>query len=78
VNKLATIKEEKYIKTEIQSISLSYANNLSVQKLLDAIANIIADEYINKAKQNPEIFLGNGSAKNESSNICQIFFGKSK
>jgi len=63
VNSLATIKEEKYIKTEIQSISLSYANNPSAQKLLDAIANIIADEYINKAKQNPEIFLDYGGKK---------------
>jgi len=78
MNSLAIKKEEKYIKTEIQSISLSYANNPSVQKLLDAIANIIADEYINKAKQNPEIFLDNGGVKNESGNICQIFFGKSK
>jgi len=63
VNSLATIKEEKYIKTEIQSISLNYADNLSVQKLLDTIANIIADEYIEKAKQNPEIFLDYGGKK---------------
>ena len=63
MNSLAIKKEEKYIKTEIQSISLSYANNPSVQKLLDAIANIIADEYISKAKQNPEIFLDYGGKK---------------
>ena len=63
MNNLAITKEEKYIKTEIQSISLSYANNPSVQKLLDAIANIITDEYINKAKQNPEIFLDYGGKK---------------
>ena len=60
MNNLAVIEEEKYIKTEIQSISLSYANNLFVHKLLDNIANIIADEYIKKAKQNPEFFLENG------------------
>jgi len=63
VNNLATIKEEKDIKTETQSIGLNYADNLSVQKLLDAMANIIADEYISKAKQNPEIFLDNGGKK---------------
>ena len=63
MNNQAAIKEEKYIKTEIQSISLDYTDNLAVQKLLDAIANIIADEYINKAKQNPEIFLDYGGKK---------------
>lgn len=63
MNSLATIKKEKYIKKEIQSISLSYANNPSVQKLLDTIANIIADEYISKAKQNSEIFLDYGGKK---------------
>ena len=57
MNNLATIKEEKDIKTEIQQINLSYINNSSMQKLLNVIANIIADEYISKAKQNPEIFL---------------------
>jgi len=63
VNNLATIKEEKDIKTETQSIDLSYRDNPSVQKLLDAIASIIAGEYIIKAKQNPETFLDNGGNK---------------
>ena len=63
MNNLAVIEKEKYIKTENQSISLNYANNPSVQKLLDTIANIIADEYISKAKQNPEIFLDYGGKK---------------
>jgi len=63
VNSLATIKEEKDIKTVTQSIVLNYTDNPSVQKLLDIIANIIADEYIEKAKQNPEIFLNNGGKK---------------
>lgn len=63
MNNQAAIEEEKYIETEIKSISLSYADNLNVQKLLDTIANIIADEYISKAKQNPEIFLDYGGKK---------------
>jgi len=63
LNNQAAIEEEKYIETEIKSISLSYADNLTVQKLLDTIANIIADEYIIKAKQNPEIFLDYGGKK---------------
>jgi len=36
--------------------SLNWKDNLSVQKLLDVIASIIADEYIQIAKQNPEVF----------------------
>ena len=63
MNNLAVIEKEKYIKTEIQSISLSYTDDLAVQKLLDTIANIIAGEYINKVKQNPEIFLDNGGSQ---------------
>ena len=60
MNSLALVEKEKYTETEINSASFSYANSLSVQKLLDNIAAIIADEYIIKAKQDPEIFLGNG------------------
>lgn len=62
MNNLAVIEKEKYIKAEIQSISLNYTDDLSVQKLLDIIANIIAEEYIIKAKQNPEFFLDNGGS----------------
>ena len=36
--------------------NLNWKDNLSVQKLLDVIASIIADEYIQIAKQNPEVF----------------------
>jgi hypothetical protein len=60
LNNLAVIEKEKYIETEIQSVGLNYTVDLSVQKLLDTIANIIAEEYIIKAKQNPEFFLDNG------------------
>jgi hypothetical protein len=60
LNNLAVIEKQKYIETEIQSISLNYTDDITILKLLDTIANIIADEYIIKAKQNPEIFLDNG------------------
>lgn len=60
MNNIAVIEKENYIETEIQSVGFNYADNLSVQKLLDTIASIIAVEYINKVKQNPEIFLENG------------------
>ena len=62
MNNLAVIEKEKYIETEIQSVGLNYTVDLSVQKLLDTIANIIAEEYIIKAKQNPEIFLDIGGS----------------
>ena len=63
MNNLAVIEKEKYTETEINSVGFSYSNSLSVQKLLDNIAAIIADEYIIKAKQDPEIFLGNGGSQ---------------
>ena len=36
--------------------NLSWKTNPAAKKLLDAIAQIIAEEYCQKAKQNPEIF----------------------
>ena len=46
-----------------QPISLSWMDNPSVQKLLDVLVSIIAEEYIQIAKQNPEIFSDNGGKK---------------
>ena len=60
MNNIAVIEKENYVASEIQPAGLNYTDNLSVQKLLDTIASIIAVEYINKVKQNPEIFLENG------------------
>ncbi len=37
-------------------ISLNWKENPSAQKLLDAIVSILAEEYIETAKQNPDIF----------------------
>ena len=42
--------------TEESSVSLSYSQNAAAKKLLDAIVSILAEEYIQKAKENPEIF----------------------
>ncbi|MBC8473959.1 MAG: hypothetical protein H8D54_04025 [Candidatus Omnitrophica bacterium] len=58
-------------KTEIASqpsvarndIVFNWMDNPSVQKLLDVIASIIADEYIQIAKQNPDTFSNNGGPK---------------
>lgn len=60
MNDLAVKQEEKYTETESSSSGLNYSDIPAVQKLLDTIAGIIADEYIEKAKQNPEIFLDGG------------------
>ncbi len=38
------------------SVSLNYSENPAAKKLLDAIVSILAEEYIQTAKQNPEIF----------------------
>ena len=47
----------------IQSISLNWTDSSSVQELLDVVASIIAEEYIQIARQNPDIFSGNGENK---------------
>ena len=60
MDNLAVKQEEKYTGTEPSSSGLNYSDILAVQKLLDTIAGIIADEHIEKAKQNPEIFLDGG------------------
>ncbi len=36
--------------------NLSWKTNPAAKKLLDSLVQIIAEEYIEKAKQNPEIF----------------------
>ncbi len=46
-----------------QAISLNWIDSPSVQKLLDVVVSIIAEEYIQIAKQNPDLFLDNGGKK---------------
>ncbi|MBA7473011.1 hypothetical protein ES707_08343 [subsurface metagenome] len=53
---------EKNSKTT-QPVSLNWIDNPSVQKLLDVVVSIIAEEYIRIAKQNPDIFSNNGGKK---------------
>ena len=57
------IAVEQVNKNTSQFINLNCKDNLSVQKLLDVIASIIADEYIQIAKQNPDTFSNNGGLK---------------
>lgn len=60
MDNMIAIQEEESIEIESPSSGLNYSDRPPVQKLLDTIASIIADEYIEKAKQNPEIFLETG------------------
>ncbi len=47
----------------VHPASLSWIDNPSVQRLLDVVVSIMADEYIQIAKQNPEIFRDNGGKR---------------
>ena len=60
IDHLISKLEEEYTEIESSSLGLNYSDRPEVQKLLDTVASIIADEYIEKAKQNPEIFLDGG------------------
>jgi len=56
-------KVHKNTKPIIHSISLNWTDNRSVQELLDVVVSIVADEYIQTAKQNPEVFSDNGGKR---------------
>ncbi len=59
---METAQVEKHSAT-IQPTSLSWIDNPSVQRLLDVVVSIIAEEYIQIAKQNPDLFSENGGTK---------------
>ncbi len=44
-----------------ERIKLNWKDNASVLKLLDVVASIIADEYIQVAKQNKDVFSNEGT-----------------
>jgi hypothetical protein len=50
-------------KNTTRPVSFAWTDNASVQKLLDVVASIVAEEYIKIAKQNPDIFSNNGGNK---------------
>jgi len=43
--------------------SINWQNSFPVQRLLDVISSILAEEYIMIAKQNPEVFIKQGKTK---------------
>jgi len=56
MNNQALGQVEKFTKDINQIISLSWFDNPSVQNLLDVVVSIIAEEYIDVAQQNPDLF----------------------
>jgi len=40
---------------------LNWKDSSAIQRLLDVISSILAEEYIATAKQNPEVFLKQGT-----------------
>ncbi len=58
-----TAQAEKNREKIVHPTGLSWIDNASVQRLLDVVVSIMADEYIQIAKQNPEIFRNNGGKK---------------
>jgi len=58
-----TAQAKKNSEKIIQPTSLNWIDNLCVQKLLDVVVSIMADEYIQIAKQNPDLFSDNGGKK---------------
>ena len=53
MNQITIAQTEKKIE---KPINLSWKDNPAVQKLLDVVASILAEEYIQIAKENPEVF----------------------
>ncbi len=60
MNKGAVVQDKKGLRAKKQQKSFAWVDNPSIQKLLDVVASIIAEEYIRIAKQNPETFSKNG------------------
>ncbi len=56
MNELSVIQVKRDINPEIRLTNLSWLDNLPVQKLLDVISSIIADDYIQIAKHNKDVF----------------------
>jgi len=60
-NTMVTEINHNIIKKE--HFHLCWKDSLPIQHLLDTISSILAEEYIAVAKQNPDVFLKNGSTK---------------
>ncbi len=52
----AQVEVEEHLREESSRVSLNYSENPAAIHLLDVIVSILAQEYVQKAKENPEIF----------------------
>lgn len=57
------VKENYKPQTKNQQKDFTWIDNPGIQRLLDVISSIIANEYIKVAKQNPDIFKNDGGKK---------------
>ena len=56
MNNLDISRAEKKTEETNKTISLKWINNQEIQELLDVVISIIAEEYIEIATHNPDIF----------------------
>jgi hypothetical protein len=47
----------------LEKVTLDWKNSASVQRLLDVVSSILAEEYIAIAKQNPGVFIQKGAQR---------------
>ncbi len=57
---MAVKQAKPHIKPLTKPISFDWVDNSSVKTLLDIISSILAEEYTQIAKNNPEMFLNQG------------------
>lgn len=50
------VKAKSDLPKEEASLSLSWQENPAAKKLLDVLVSLLKEEYIQTAKENPEIF----------------------
>ena len=66
MNKVALAQDKNEVQAKIQQESFAWMDNPHIQKLLDVVASIIADEYIQIAKQSPDVFVDSRFRGNDS------------
>ena len=63
MNKLIIEQPTQHIEILTCPINFNWADNLDIQNLLDVIVSVLAEEYIQVAKQNSDVFSNDGGKK---------------
>ncbi len=63
-------KNKTTVAGTVPAIHFNWKDSPSVQRLLDVISSILAEEYIATAKQNPEVFLQQHPALIGIARVC--------